>query len=189
MADDYRAPMTLPPGHHELGPDRGRVRIRTARQGVAARAGHDLLIEFTRWTGRLVLNEPPYVTALIELDSLQVVEGTGGALPLTDRDRREIAATARRLLDVDTHPTAHFESSWAIRTDAGATVEGTLIVRGEPAPVTIEVRDTGPASWRGIATVRHSAYGIAPYRAFLGALRLADEIRIEVDIELPTTLL
>ena len=38
---------------------------------------------------------------------------------------------------------------------------------------------------RGDATVTQSQWGIKPYSAFAGALRLADEIRIEFDLAVP----
>jgi polyisoprenoid-binding protein YceI len=65
--------------------------------------------------------------------------------------------------------------------DAGGTIEGTVTVRGETAPVQVAVsrRDD---MWRGSATIKQSSFGIKPYRAFLGALRLADEVRIEIEL-------
>jgi hypothetical protein len=43
----------LPSGRHTLGPAGATLQIRTAREGVAARAGHDLVIDATRWEGTL----------------------------------------------------------------------------------------------------------------------------------------
>ncbi|MGY3205828.1 hypothetical protein ACVW19_006343 [Streptomyces sp. TE5632] len=40
--------------------------------------------------------------------------------------------------------------------------------------------DGGPV--RGWATVTQSAWAIKPYTAFLGALRLADEVRVEFEV-------
>ena len=45
--------MAVQPGRHQLGPDRGRIILRTFRDGLAATAGHDLTIEATRWSGVL----------------------------------------------------------------------------------------------------------------------------------------
>lgn len=153
-------------------------------------AGHDLLIELPQWTGTVTLTGPDPATATIEVEvelaSMTIVEGTGGVVPLTDRDRGEIQKTARKVLDVDAHPTATFRSTSVRATDAGGVIEGTLTVRGEPAPVTVEVAETGDSAWRGTATVVQSAHGIKPYRAFLGALRLADPVAVEVAVNLGT---
>ena len=37
-------------GNFRLGPENGRVVLKTGRQGIAARAGHDLTLEVTRGT-------------------------------------------------------------------------------------------------------------------------------------------
>ena len=40
--------MPFPPGRHELGPAAGALLVKTFREGVAAKVGHDLVIEVTR---------------------------------------------------------------------------------------------------------------------------------------------
>ncbi|HEX5299481.1 MAG TPA: YceI family protein, partial [Streptosporangiaceae bacterium] len=89
--------MAVTPGSIRLGPDAGRVVIKTTRAGLAAKAGHDLTIEVTRWSARVEVPAEDggglaaaTVQADLDLGSLEVREGTGGAMPLTDRDRREI---------------------------------------------------------------------------------------------------
>ena len=54
------------------------------------------------------------------MGALIVREGGGGLKPLTDRDRREIAVTARKTLGADRHPEATFAatSSSPARTTA-----------------------------------------------------------------------
>ena len=67
-----------------------------------------------RWSGELVVDDdkaPASLEARIDMEALVVREGTGGLKPLTDRDRREIAATARRLLSTDQHPEAVFTAT------------------------------------------------------------------------------
>lgn len=80
-------------GAFRLGPDSGRVVIRAGRAGLAARAGHDLTIEITRWSAPITVPGEDgggiaraEVGAEIDLCSLAVREGTGGARPLTDCD-------------------------------------------------------------------------------------------------------
>ena len=40
-------------GNFRLGPDNGRVVLKTGRAGLASRAGHDLTIEVTRWSAEV----------------------------------------------------------------------------------------------------------------------------------------
>ena len=106
----YGAPMTVRAGRHQLGTDRGRIVLHTFRDGLAAQAGHDLTIEVGRWSGELTVNDdltPADLEVRIDMSSLIVREGTGGLKPLTDRDRREIAVTARKTLGADRHPEAN----------------------------------------------------------------------------------
>ena len=176
--------MDVPEGTFDIGPKTGRLLLRTGREGVAAKVGHDLTITFDAWSGRLVLDgdaSTMAVTATIETDSIKILDGTGGALPLTDSDRDEIRKTALRLLETDRFPSATFTSTAVSRTDDGGAIEGTLTIRGETVPVTVAVVPDG-GDWRGRTSVKQSSFGIKPYRAFFGALRLADEIAIEVQV-------
>jgi len=177
--------VTLPDGTYDIGPSTGQLLVRTGRDGVAARVGHDLTITFEKWSGQLTFRGDDLgsatVTATFETGSIKVVEGSGGALPLTILDRREIRKTARRLLETDRQPTATFASTSIKRAGDGGTIDGILTIRGVSAPVTIDVSSSG-TGWRGSTLIRQTSFGMKPYRAFLGALRLADEVGIEVEV-------
>ena len=164
-------------GTHELGSGSGRVLVKTGRAGLAARAGHDLTIEITRWSGQA---SEDAVTAEFDLGSLTVREGTGGAKPLTDRDRREIESTARKILGSPEKAT--FVSSRVIPSASGGAVEGTLTLHGRSQPVRLQVLNPAPGRYRGTATVRQSDFGITPYSGFFGALKLRDEVTIEFEV-------
>lgn len=177
--------MTLPDGTYDIGPSTGQLLVRTGRDGVAARVGHDLTITFEKWSGQLTFRGDDLgsatVTAIFETESITVLEGSGGALPLTVLDRREIRKTARRLLETDRHPTATFASTLIKRAGDGGTIDGILTIRGVSVPVTIEVSPDG-SGWHGSTSIRQTSFGIKPYRAFLGALRLADQVQIEIEL-------
>jgi len=185
--------MPLAQGTYSVGPHNGAVHLRTKREGVASKVGHDLLLEVPRWSGQITAGgaqRPPGSGLRIELDlqidSLTVLEGTGGAVGLSDADRREIAATAQGLLSVEQFPVARFASNRILASDdfSSGVVDGTLTLRGRSQSVSVTVSSTGRQSWRGTATVAQSAFGIKPYRAFFGALRLADSVAVEVTVDL-----
>jgi polyisoprenoid-binding protein YceI len=179
--------MALRSGTHPIGPETGPLHLRTGRDGVAARAGHDLLIEMRSWSGSIEVSDgdPLRADVAVEvaLDSFEVLQGYGGVVPLSERDRADITANALRMLDASAHPVATFTSTRVVTTDLGGTVDGDLTVRGETRPLTFDVVPTGPASWQATARVLQSAFGIEPYRALFGALRLADSVRIEVTVD------
>jgi hypothetical protein len=176
-------------GNFRLGPGAGRVLIKTGRAGLAARAGHDLTIEVTRWSAKVSV--PPEenggltaatVSAELDLGSLEVREGTGGAKPLSDRDRRDIKKQMSGILG---DGTASFTSSRIITSGAsGGAIEGSLTLSGKTQPVRLQVTTPGPGRYRGTGTVVQSAFGIKPYVGFFGALKLRDEVGVEFEVNL-----
>ena len=182
--------MPLTSGTHRIGPETGSLQVRTGRDGLAARVGHDLLIAVQIWSGVITVRGrfPSGAGVEVEADlrSLRVLSGSGGAVALSDRDRAEITTTAGRLLETDRHPLAAFSSS-EVRAAAGGdtgTVLGTLVLLGQSRPVALDVVAVGPEQWRATTTVEQSTFGIKPYRAFFGALRLADRVTVEVSVDL-----
>jgi polyisoprenoid-binding protein YceI len=180
-------------GTHELGPGAGRVLVKTGRAGLAARAGHDLTLEITRWSARVTVPDAEAggasaatVTAELDLGSMAVREGTGGAKPLTDRDRRDIQGTAGKILGETAK--ASFTSSRVIPSSsasgapAGGAIEGMLTMRGTSRPLRLQVVSPAPGRYRGSATVRQTDFGITPYSGFFGTLKLKDEISVEFEV-------
>jgi polyisoprenoid-binding protein YceI len=174
---------------HLLGPDNGGTLVlKTGRQGLVASAGHDLTIAVDKWSGEAEIADDPAASTLrvtVRMDSLRVVSGTGGLKPLSDRDRREIAQTARKILDVERHPEAVFTANKIVAGAGGGTIEGTLTLVGKDQPLTLTV--TGPVDgrYRATGTVIQTNYGIKPYTAFFGTLKLADAIGVEAEFQLP----
>ncbi|WP_328502789.1 YceI family protein [Streptomyces sp. NBC_00457] len=174
-------------GKHGIGSDTGQLRIKTSRTGLGRKAGHDLTIEVTRWSGDVTVDvaDPgrSSVVASIEVDSLEVREGVGGLKPLTDDDRADIKRTIReKILHTAEHPRITFTSTEIAGTPHAFTVTGDLTIMGTTHPITLEAGLDAEGGVHGAATVVQSTWGIKPYKAFAGALRLADEARIEFDL-------
>lgn len=174
-------------GLYRIGPEHGTLVLRTGRQGLAAQIGHDLTIEVTAWSGVVTVADDPAESAIdvtAQTGSLHIVSGTGGAKPLSERDKREIRGNARKILDSDRTPEARFTSSGVRTTGSHDEVDGTLTLRGSQAPLRLTITDLGGGRYRASGTVVQSAHGIRPYTAFLGALKLADEVAVEAEVEL-----
>ncbi|KUO14981.1 YceI family protein [Streptomyces dysideae] len=180
--------MTLTDGTYRLGPSAARLLIRTGRAGLGRRAGHDLMIEATRWSGEAVVvaGDPDRssVNVVVEAGSLEVREGTGGLKALTDADRAEIKRTLgdKLLLHTAEHPTITFRSTRITGTPNSFEITGDLTIKGRTHPATVHGKGNGDGLLRGWATITQSTWGIKPYTAFLGALRLADEVRVEFEV-------
>jgi polyisoprenoid-binding protein YceI len=161
---------------------------------MAAQAGHDLAIEVSRWSGELTVGDDLAPTGLevhVDLGALTVREGTGGIKPLTDRDRRDISGTARKLLKTDRFPEAVFTATSFEPAagnggagNGGGVISGSLSLAGVAQPLSLTVSQTGPDTYRVAGKVVQSSYGIKPYAAFLGALKVRDAVDIEADINL-----
>ena len=162
----------------QLGPEDGSLIVKTYREGVAAKAGHDLVIEVTSWQANL---EGDRVQFTADPRSLRVREGVRGVKPLTDRDRDEIRA------NIDDHvlhgKPISFEGT---ASDKGGmlVLDGDLTMAGTKRPMLVNVGTTGG---RATATVslRQSEWGIKPYRGLMGALKVRDEVEVVLDVRLP----
>jgi hypothetical protein len=164
--------------------------LKTGRAGLAARAGHDLTLEVTHWSAQVEVPDDDAggitaatVKADFDLGSLEVREGTGGAKPLSDRDRADIKKQLNGILGTGT---ASFASSKIVRFgSSGGAVEGTFTLNGQSEPVRLQVSEPQPGRFRGSATVIQSALGVKPYVGFFGALKLKDEVGVEFEVTLP----
>ena len=174
--------MPAPEVDRLIGPADGRLILHTSREGVAAQAGHDLTIEMTRWSGRLQVGVDPAageLTVTVEMGSMRIVDGTGGIKPLSEREKLEIIRNARKILSVDRNPEGTFVAE-KISDDA---VDGVLSLLGRSHEARLAYRFDGTRH-RLSGIVRQSDYGIKPFSAFFGALKLADAVRVEAELDL-----
>jgi polyisoprenoid-binding protein YceI len=177
----------LPTGTHRLGPDSASLQVKTYREGVAAKAGHDLVIEVTRWDATVDVAEEPG-TSSIQLDadsrSLAVREGLRGIKPLTDKDRGEIAKTIDDKI-LHGQPISFRSSVVRPAGDEGRlTVEGELTIAGATCPVTAQLDVGADGRVSGTVPLTQSAWGIKPYRGLMGALKVRDEVEVVIDAPL-----
>ena len=176
--------MTIAGVSYRVGPEDGSLVVKTYREGVAAKAGHDLVIDVTRWQATID-TDAGTIELTADPRSLEVREGVRGVKPLTDRDRGEI----RRNIDekVLGGQPIEFRSS-AVRMPEGAgrlTVDGELTMAGSARPVTAQLDVSGDGRVAGTIELTQTAWGIKPYRGLMGALKVRDEVEIVVDARLP----
>jgi polyisoprenoid-binding protein YceI len=175
--------MGVADGTYTVGPDNGQLMLKTTRTGFGAKAGHDLQIEVTSWKAQIIVVTANPASCSVSLEananSFEVREGTGGVKPLNDSDRADIKKTIReKLLRTDRHPTITFLSKDVGGTQESFSIEGDLTIVGTTQPVTVHGSITDGRA-HGSATIVQTRWGIKPYTAFLGALKLSDEIKVE----------
>ena len=184
--------MALRTGRYKLGPEDGTVLVRTGREGAAAKMGHDLTLLATRWTATVSVDaEDPArsrITAVVEAASLVVREARGGPVGLTELQREEIENNIRtKVLRSDRHPTITFRST-AVEGDgrrASATGRLTIGRRTRPATLSLRARRSQLPRISATTSIVQTEFGIEPYSALLGALRVKDEVEVVVDVRFP----
>jgi polyisoprenoid-binding protein YceI len=174
--------MALTNDTYRFGPDNASLQVKTYREGVAAKAGHDLIIAVTRWDATIeVADEPAGWTITVNADprSLEVREGLRGVKPLTDKDRVEI----RKNIDekvLGSHPISFHSTHVRPVGEGGLTVEGELSMGGSARPLTAQLTGGGGGAIGGTIPLAQSHWGIKPYRGLLGALKVRDEVEVVI---------
>ena len=161
-----------------FGPENARLTLRTRRTGAASKAGHDLLIEVTSWSATLDPDADPALTLSADSRSLRVLEGTGGVGALDDDDKAGI----RQTIDDEVLEATPIEFR-STRFELGdpIRVEGELELRGERRPIAFELVSGADGALVGKAIVRQTDWGMKPYSALFGTLKVADEVEVVVD--------
>jgi polyisoprenoid-binding protein YceI len=160
------------------------VTIKTGREGAAAKAGHDLVLEATSWDGTLEIGDSPSVTLNVDPSGIEVREGTGGAKPLGDKDKADIKKSMKDKILGSSQ--ISFESS-DVKVDNGSmNVSGNLNVAGSSNSINVPltVGDDGTVS--GSVTLSQSDYGIKQFKALMGALKVSDSVEVQIEAKLPT---
>jgi polyisoprenoid-binding protein YceI len=177
--------MNVKPGTYNLGPSDGSVRVKTGRQGMASKVGHDLTLEAGNWKATLVVDGDPSrseVKATIESRSLEVTAATGGAKPVSDKDKKDIKKNISGLLGNDS---ITFTSTSVDVNDTKVKAEGSLSIAGQSRPVTLDLTATPDGRLSGSMTIVQSQFGIKPFSAMMGALKVKDEVEVNLDVALP----
>jgi polyisoprenoid-binding protein YceI len=179
--------VAIPPGTYRLGPGDGTLSVRTERTGAAAKAGHNLLMHVTAWEATLTIGEDPGESSLeLAADgaSLRVREGTGGMQELGDDDKENIEQTIDD--EVLKRESVAFRSTEVTSAAGGAlSVKGDLTLLGETRPLAFDVSVGGDDTLSAVAVIKQSDWGMKPYSALFGALKVVDEVTVEIETALP----
>ena len=178
--------MSIQSGTHQLGPDNATLSVRTGRSGAAAKAGHDLVLRVTSWEAALAVAEDGAATMELTADagSLRVVESTGGMQALGDDDMENIHQTIDD--EVLKRRDISFRSTRveAERDGGRLHAEGDLTLAGETRPIEFDLALGSGGELTAAATVTQSAWGMKPYSALFGALKVKDEVLVVLEGQL-----
>ena len=168
-----------------FGADHATCEVLTFREGFLAAMAHDLLLRVGAF--ELAIDpDAPSVSARLDARSLRVVSALrdGRPLPgvLRPADVRDIEATiAGTVLRAPRFPEIRFTSTGVSRAAEGYEVRGALALCGATRELVIPVRRDGDRL-RAEVTIHQPAFGIRPYTAMLGTLRVRPDVIVRVSV-------
>jgi polyisoprenoid-binding protein YceI len=175
--------MSIQAGTHNIGPSNGSLKVRTGKEGAAAKMGHNLVIGVSSWEGTVEGGDSPSVKLTADPSSLEVIEGSGGAKPLSDKDRGDIKkSVANKVLGASQ---ISFNSTAVEDNGSQLIVKGDLSVAGKSAQVSIPMSVSSDGKVSGSTTLSQRDFGIKQFSAMMGALKVTDQVTVEIEATLP----
>jgi len=117
---------------------------------------------------------------------MRVLEGTGGIQSLGEDEKTGISQTIAE--EVLRGTAIAFRSSGVKSAGHGRlTVQGDLELAGGINPISFDVQIDEDGRLVGSAVVKQSAWGIKPYTALFGTLKVADDVMVSIDARLGPT--
>ncbi|MEP9409798.1 MAG: YceI family protein [Candidatus Brocadia sp.] len=183
--------MVLKEGTYTFTASSGKLFVYTFKEGFLSAVAHDLLIEATDF--KVNLNVPSggvnsaSVDAEIRANSLKVIcamkDGQRQYDTLKEKDKADIEeATFKDVLHSDKYPTINFRSTGIQEKDGICHVDGELTLHGVTRPVKFDVQTTTGKELKGKVTLSQKDFGIKPYKALLGTLKVKNEVEVAFDL-------
>ncbi len=146
----------------------------TFKEGLLSRVAHDLKIVAERVK---IARDGESLTVTAPVRGLKVRCAMKGGREdhraLSTSQRGEIESIiSEKILDAARHPEIRFTGKIQ-----GASVSGTLTIRGASQPLTLPLRSRG-GEVTGEVSIDQRRFGITPYRAMMGAIKLKPDLKI-----------
>lgn len=157
------------------------IHVFTYKDGLLARLAHDLRLSLRRFELRRAGDAVSgrFWPASLSVDGVAGRDGRVDAAALSESDRAKIVRNAtEEILHTERDPEVRFEGALV---DGGRAVDGALTMVGRTCPVRAEVRAEG-GRLRAEVVLAPSRWGIAPYKALAGAIKLQDRVLVRLDL-------
>jgi polyisoprenoid-binding protein YceI len=152
-------------------------RISVFREGLLTKIGHDVTLRVTSLS--LKVGDDDSITAEFETNSLRVVSEAPSA-----SERKDMEKNADKTLDAKRYPKIEFRSVSVVRDGDRARIEGDLTLHGVTSPISVEARDDGK-HWNAEIVLDQRKFGIKPFSAMLGALKVKPEVQVHIAVPHP----
>ena len=149
--------------------------VYTYREGLLAAVGHDLCLRVSRFTVDVDSNDRSIV-AEFDASSLRATgDHSASDARKIERNAADDVLQARRF------PTITFRSTEVTRDGERARIAGTLSLHGVARPIAFDAVADG-AEWRAEVRLDQRDFGIRPFVALLGTLRVRAEVLVRVTL-------
>lgn len=167
-----------------VGPPEASCRIYTHKEGLLSAVAHDLELECR--TFRVEFDEAAgQVEATFDARSLKVVTAlvNGRANPaLSAGDRQKIEQNILKdVLHADRHPQITFRASQGVGEGDRRTLTGMLDLHGKSRSISLVAQRVG-TEWQIQTTLHQPDFGIVPYSAMFGALKIKPEVGVVLKV-------
>ena len=157
---------------------------------MGATLAHDLVLTATQWNGTLNVDadNPAASAATLSIDarSIEILEAVGGMKSLSDKDRRDIGKNIdEKVLQTSKHPELKFESTSVSGSAPNFDASGNMTIMGTTRPVNLAINVSG-TDVTATTKISQKDFGIKPFSAMLGAIKLRDDVDFELHVSLPT---
>ncbi len=184
--------MSLKAGTYSLNGNSGKMSVYTYKEGLLSKLAHDLQIDVKNFKVNLNVPEAGLTSGSLEVelqaDSLKVdcamKEGEPQPDTLKEKDIADIEKDmAKKVLHPDKYPSVNFCSKEIKEKEAGYHVNGELSLHGVTKTIDFDI-DTNGDNLKGRFSILQKDYGIKPFKAMMGTLRIKNEISFAFDLSL-----
>ena len=177
--------MDFKPGVYTLTSNSGKLFVYTFKEGFLSAVAHDLLIDVTNFTVKLNITDASLdssnVDAATQADSLRVICATKNRQrhpeTLKEKDKADIdEAISKDVLHPNKYPTINFRSTSFLIKDGGFHIKGDLNLHGVTHPIEFDITITNGKDIRGKVAISQKDFGIKPYKALSGTLKVKNVV-------------
>ncbi|MEZ4287668.1 MAG: YceI family protein [Polyangiales bacterium] len=167
-----------------FGPQNAKCFVFTYKDGLLAKAAHDLKLGVNSFRIELA-DDRSSVRGEFDPTSMKVlaaISDGGVEDKLKPSDLKKIESNIENdVLNVKRFPKITFESTKVNEVSGGYALDGNLTLHGVERAIAVRISSEGN-EWVAQATVDQPSFGITPFKALMGAIRVQPSVRIEVRI-------
>ncbi len=166
--------MSIPEGSHAIGPSNGSLKVKTGKEGAAAKMGHNLVIGVNTWEATVEGGDSPSITLTADPSSCEVISGEGGAKPLSDKDNADIKKT------IDNKVLGSSQITFTSSEVTDSEAKGDLSIAGKSSQVSVPLNVSGDKI-SGSIELSQKDFAIKQFSTMMGALKVTDKVTVEFE--------